>query len=106
MDGLLLNGLYLQCVQLLVEYLYMWVWSLGGANGRDQADLTQVHDNALVNLLPQVSPEYLDQRNLQGWNLAVHEDTSQIQLHLKADINLEGEGIHTRVSPYNNGAVH
>lgn len=42
-----------------------------------------------MNLLPQVSPEDLDQGDLECWNFAMHEDTSQIQLHLETDIHLE-----------------
>lgn len=44
--------------------------------------LTQIHDNGLVHFLPQVSPEYLNQGNLQRRNLAVHEYTREVQLHL------------------------
>ena len=51
-------------------------------------DLAQVHDNALVDLLPQVSSEDLDKRDLQGWNLPVHKNTSQIQLHLETDVDV------------------
>ena len=40
--------------------------------------LTQVHDDTLVDLLPQVSPEDLDEGDLKGGDLAVHEDTGQI----------------------------
>lgn len=56
-----------------------------------QAHLTQVHNDALVDLLPQVSSEDLDKRDLQGGDLAVHEDTSQVQLHLKAHVHLMGD---------------
>jgi len=51
-------------------------------------DLTQIHDDTLVDLLPQVSPEDLDERDLEGGNLAVHEDASQIKLHLEANVDL------------------
>ena len=53
--------------------------------------LAEVHDDALMNLLPQVSPEDLDQGDLQRRNLTVHEDPCQVQLHLKADIHLQIE---------------
>ena len=33
-------------------------------------NLTQIHDNTLMDLLPQVSTEDLDQGNLERWNLA------------------------------------
>lgn len=42
-----------------------------------------------MNLLPQVSPEDLNQGNLQRWDLAMHEDSSQIKLHLETDIDLD-----------------
>ena len=38
--------------------------------------LTQVHDNTLVNFLPQVSSEDLDQGDLEGGYFTVHEDAS------------------------------
>lgn len=44
-----------------------------------------------MDLLPQVSAEDLDERDLQCGDLAVHEDTCQIQLHLKADVYLTGK---------------
>lgn len=43
-------------------------------NQANTAHLTQIHDNALVDLLPQVSSENLDEGNLQGGDFAVHED--------------------------------
>lgn len=48
----------------------------------------QIHDHALMDLLPQVRPKDLDERDLQGGNLAVHEDASQIQLHLEAHVHI------------------
>lgn len=42
------------------------------------AHLTQVHNDALMDLLPQVSSEDLDERDLQRGDLAVHEDTRQV----------------------------
>ena len=41
-----------------------------------------------MNLLPQVSTEDLDQGNLQCWDLAMHENASQIKLHLKSDVDI------------------
>jgi hypothetical protein len=46
------------------------------------------HTQGLVNLLPQVRAENLNKRDLQGGDLAVHEDTSQVQLHLEADVDI------------------
>lgn len=51
--------------------------------------LTEIHDNTLVNLLPQVSSEDLDQRDLEGWNFTMHEDSSKVQLHLETHIYLK-----------------
>ena len=48
----------------------------------------QIHDDGLVDLLPQVRAEDLDQANLQRRDLAVHEDAGQIQLHLEADVHV------------------
>lgn len=42
-----------------------------------------------MNLLPQVSPEDLNEGDLQCWDLAVHEDSSQIKLHLETDVHLK-----------------
>ena len=53
--------------------------------------LTEVHDDALVYLLPQVSPEDLDQGDLECGDLAMHEDPSQVKLHLEAYIHLQEE---------------
>lgn len=41
-----------------------------------------------LTFLPQMCTEDLDQRNLQCWDLAVHEDTSQIELYLETDIDV------------------
>lgn len=38
-----------------------------------------------------MSSEDLDKRDLQCGNLAMHEDTRQVQLHLKAYIHLIGK---------------
>ena len=51
-----------------------------------------------MHLLPQMGPEDLYEGDLQGGDLAMHEDTSQIQLHLKPHIHLveqevEGGGV-------------
>lgn len=41
-----------------------------------------------MDLLPQVSSEDLDERDLQCGDLAMHKDTCQVQLHLKAYVHL------------------
>lgn len=70
MDGFLLDAFDLERVEFHVE------------------DLAQIHHNGLVDLLPQVSSEDLDQGDLQSWNLSVHEDPSQIELHLETDVHI------------------
>ena len=44
----------------------------------------------LVDLLPQVRAEDLNQRNFESGNLAVHEDARQVELDLEADVDLRG----------------
>ena len=51
--------------------------------------LAQVHDNALVDLLPEMSSEDLDERDLECGDLPVHEDASQVQLNLEPHVHLE-----------------
>mmetsp|Transcript_569 Transcript_569/g.1265 ORF Transcript_569/g.1265 Transcript_569/m.1265 type:complete len:352 (-) Transcript_569:2863-3918(-) len=70
MDGLLLHHLDLQSVQLEVKHL------------------AEIHDDGLVDLLPEMGPEDLDQRDLQCRNLPVHEDARQVQLHLEAHVHV------------------
>jgi hypothetical protein len=41
-----------------------------------------------LTLLPQVSTEDLNQTDLQGGDLAMHENTSQIQLYLETDVDI------------------
>lgn len=42
-----------------------------------------------MNLLPQMSPEDLNEGDLQRRDLAVHEDSSQIELHLETNVYLQ-----------------
>lgn len=51
--------------------------------------LTEIHDDALVNLLPQVSPEDLNEGDLQRGDLAVHKDSCQVKLYLETHVHLE-----------------
>jgi hypothetical protein len=44
-----------------------------------------------MDFLPQVSSEDLDEGNLQGGDFTMHEDASQIQLHLETHVNLHVE---------------
>ena len=41
-----------------------------------------------MDLLPQMGSEDLDQGDLESRNLAVQEDTSEIQLHLETDVDI------------------
>jgi hypothetical protein len=50
--------------------------------------LTQVHNNRLVNFLPQVSSEYLNQRDLKCRNFTVHKYAGQIQLDLETNVDV------------------
>src|SRR5690606_25920932 len=70
MDGLLLHRLDAQCLELLVK------------------DLAEIHNHGFVDLLPQMCTEDLDEGDLQRGNLAVQEDTGQIQLHLETDVDV------------------
>lgn len=42
-----------------------------------------------MDFLPQVSPENLDEGNLQCWNLAMHKNSREVKLNLETHINLE-----------------
>lgn len=57
-------------------------------NYSDSKYLTKVHDHTLVDFLPQVSPKYLNEGNLQGGYFSMHEDSCQIKLYLETHINL------------------
>ena len=70
MDRFLLDRLDAERHELLVEHL------------------TQVHDDGLVDLLPQVRAEDLDERDLECRDLAVEKDAGEIQLHLEADVDV------------------
>jgi len=50
--------------------------------------LTEIHDDTLMHLLPQMCPEDLDQRDLECRDLAVHEDAGQVELDLEADVDI------------------
>ena len=41
-----------------------------------------------MHLLPQVSPENLDEGDLEGGDFPVHENARQIQLHLETHIHI------------------
>ena len=51
-------------------------------------NLAQVHHHRFVDLLPQMSTEDLDQGDLQCRNLAVQENTGQVELDLEANIDV------------------
>ena len=69
-DSFLLDSLNLEWLKLLVEHL------------------TQIHNDALMNFLPQVGTEDLDKRDLESWNLAMHEDARQVELHLETNVDI------------------
>ena len=48
--------------------------------------LSKINHHTLVNLLPQVSSEDLNQGDFQGRNLTMHKNTCQIQLDLETNI--------------------
>lgn len=66
------------------------------------AYLTEIHDDALMNLLPQVSSEDLNEGDLEGWDLAVHEDSRQVQLHLETYVHLGEAARRERGDAINN----
>ena len=70
MNGFLLDSLDLKRVELHIKHL------------------AEIHNNRLVDLLPQVSSEDLNQRNLKSRNFTVHEYASKIKLDLEANINI------------------
>ncbi len=41
-----------------------------------------------MDLLPKVSAEDLDERNLERRDLAVHEDARKVELHLETDVDV------------------
>ena len=50
--------------------------------------LTQIHDNTLVDLLPQVSSEDLNERDFESGDFSVHEDAREVELDLEADVDI------------------
>ena len=58
-----------------------------GSEAGGEAD-AQVHDDALVDLLPQMGAEDLDEGDLERRDFAVHEDARQVQLDLEAHIDI------------------
>mmetsp|Transcript_3144 Transcript_3144/g.9017 ORF Transcript_3144/g.9017 Transcript_3144/m.9017 type:complete len:409 (-) Transcript_3144:4863-6089(-) len=69
-DRLFLHIFDLERVELLVEHL------------------AQVHGHGLVDLLPEVRAEDLDQRDLQRRDLPVHEDAREVELDLEPHIHV------------------
>jgi hypothetical protein len=50
--------------------------------------LTQIHNHTFMYLLPQMGTEDLDQRDLEGRNLAVQEDASKVELDLETNVDI------------------
>lgn len=63
-----------------------------GSQVTHHTNLTEIHDDALVNLLPQVGPEDLNEGDLQCGDLSMHEDSSQVKLHLETHVDLNRGG--------------
>lgn len=70
MNSFLLNSVYIKAIELHIE------------------NLAKVHYYRLVNLLPQMRPEDLNQTDLECGNFAVHVDTCKVELHLESNINV------------------
>ena len=70
MDRLFLHSLDAKSLELLIE------------------DLTEIHDHRLMNLLPEMGTEDLNERDLERQNLSVQENTSQIELDLETDVDV------------------
>ena len=59
-------------------------------DGKFKVNFNTPTPRRLVDLLPEVRAEDLNERNLQRRNLAVHEDARQVELDLEADVDLRG----------------
>ena len=59
-------------------------------DGKFKVNFNTPTPHALVDLLPQVRAEDLNQRDFEGRNLPVHEDARQVELDLEADVDLCG----------------
>ena len=70
MNRLLLHNVYLECVELHIKHL------------------AEIHDERLVNHLPQVSTEDLDVADLESRDFSVHEDSCEIQLNLETNVDV------------------
>jgi hypothetical protein len=69
-NRLLLNSLDAELLQFLIK------------------DLTQIHDDGFVDLLPQMGSENLNKGDLQCRDLAMEEYACEIQLDLETNINI------------------
>ena len=57
-------------------------------DGKFKVNFNTPTPRRLVDLLPEVRAEDLNERNLQRRNLAVHEDARQVELDLEADVDV------------------
>lgn len=48
-----------------------------------------------MDFLPQMGTEYLDQTDLERGYLAVHEDASQVKLHLETNVHLKNHQFYS-----------
>ena len=90
------NDVLYESINTTLSVMYEYVTYNTSAH---TTDLTEIHHNALVHFLPQMSSEDLDQRDLQRRDFAVHENTGQVELHLKADVDLTRQKSIDKNSP-------
>ena len=88
MDRLLLHRFDLQWLKLLVEDLTLLTTSVSHLPCIDVATAHQIHDYTLVDLLPQMGPEYLNERDFERGDLPMHENPRQIKLDLETDVDV------------------
>ena len=51
-------------------------------------DLAEIHNDCFVYFLPKMRSENLNQRYFERWNFTVHEDASEVELNLEANVNV------------------
>ena len=90
MDGFFLYRFDFQCVKFLIEDLTGKTtrMTVVFASLKRCVHLPKIHHDTFVNLLPQMGTKDLNQGDLQRGNLAVHEYASQIELHLKTNVDI------------------
>jgi hypothetical protein len=51
-------------------------------------DIPKIHHDRFMYFLPQMGSEYLNERDFQCRDLAVQENTRQVELHLETDVDV------------------